>query len=68
MDELTPTLFLSSEQAIQVLLVILAVIIILFILRFVVNIAVSVFRTAMWIGVAIIVIYVIYKLVEGNIG
>jgi thiosulfate reductase cytochrome b subunit len=68
MDPLTPTLALGSEQVIQVVLVILAVIIALFILRFVVNIAVSAFRIAMWIGVAIIVIYVLYSLVQGRIG
>lgn len=68
MDALNPALALGSEQVVQVLLVILAVTIVLFVLRFVVNIAVSVFRTALWIGAAIIVIYIVFKLLEGRIG
>lgn len=62
MDELAPILSLGSDQVIPVILVILAVIVALFILRFVVNVAVSVFRTAMWIGAVIIIIYIVYSL------
>lgn len=68
MNGLSQAFALGSEQIIQLVLVILAVIIVLFMLRFVVNIAVSLLRVAIWIGLAIIILYVAYTLLQGRLG
>lgn len=68
MNGLSQTFALGSEQIIQLVMVILAVIIVLFMLRFVINVAVSLLRTAIWIGLAIIILYVAYTLLQGRLG
>lgn len=64
MDFLTDALTVSSNQAVQIVIVILAVVVALFILRFVIDVAVTLFRAAVWIGLLIIFIYIVYTLIE----
>lgn len=64
MDGLIPTLSLGSEQVIRLVVIVVAVIVTLFILKFVVNVAVSVFRSAMWIGALLIIIYIAISLIR----
>ena len=66
--DLIPSLSAEYGPVIRLVLVIVAVIVALAILRYVVNIAVSLFRTAVWIGVVIIVLYIIYGLLRARGG
>lgn len=66
--DLIPSLSAEYEPVIRLVLVIVAVLIALAILRYVVNIAVSLFRTAVWVGVVIIVLYIIYGLLRARGG
>lgn len=66
--ELISNLSLSLGPVAKLVLLVVAVIIVLAILRFVVNVAVSLFRTAVWIGLLVIVMFIVYSLVRARAG